>query len=224
MTVYHCHPLAELMPATGNDEYRGIREDIRKNGQRVPVVLFEGKILDGRTRYRACEELGIPPCTTVFRGTSADARQLVVSYNFFRRHLSQSQKAIIAARLADEIVDADGVSTKEGQRQAAELMKVSPETTRKAAEIDAKRPKQAEKILNGKTTVDAEHKKMVVKRDPLARQRWKLGETIATIARLVESLREDDPCAVLSDAEALLQQARHLRSTWEQAAITVAEK
>src|SRR5271166_2712571 len=47
------HPFCENFPGIGPDEMTELIEDIRKNGVREPVVFFQGKILDGRHRYRA---------------------------------------------------------------------------------------------------------------------------------------------------------------------------
>lgn len=48
------HPIANLFPLMTGDEYLALVEDIRANGLLEPVVLYEGKILDGRNRYNAC--------------------------------------------------------------------------------------------------------------------------------------------------------------------------
>ena len=42
------HPLADLVPAMAPDEYEAFKADIHENGQRDAIVLYDGKILDGR--------------------------------------------------------------------------------------------------------------------------------------------------------------------------------
>ena len=51
------HPLCEIIPPCTDEEFKELKEDIKKNGLQVPIKTFEAKILDGRSRYRACVEL-----------------------------------------------------------------------------------------------------------------------------------------------------------------------
>ncbi len=96
---WEVHPAASIFPPMTDDEFFALKEDIRSKGQREDVVLWEGKILDGRNRYRACQELGIdvqwrelPECD--------DPIDYVLSKNLYRRHLTESQRAQCAADLA----------------------------------------------------------------------------------------------------------------------------
>jgi len=91
------HPLADALPEMLTDEYLELVADIKTNGLREPLMLYENKILDGRHRYRACVELGITPNTNTFTGTAVDAKAYVVSLNVHRRHLTLDQKQKIAA-------------------------------------------------------------------------------------------------------------------------------
>ena len=43
------HDYAQLFPLIVGDEYQALLDDIDANGQREPIVLYEGKILDGRS-------------------------------------------------------------------------------------------------------------------------------------------------------------------------------
>src|SRR5262249_23590998 len=54
-------PVAGLFPLLEGPEYEALKEDVRDHGQHVPVVTFQGQIIDGRNRYRACRDLGIKP-------------------------------------------------------------------------------------------------------------------------------------------------------------------
>lgn len=89
------HPYCEQLPRMSDQEFDSLVADIRANGQKEPILLFEGKILDGRNRYDACKTAGVEPRTKIFTGSSEEAKQLSISNNLVRRHLTASQKSMI---------------------------------------------------------------------------------------------------------------------------------
>nr|WP_246301866.1 MT-A70 family methyltransferase [Rhizobium rhizolycopersici] len=93
------HPLAALFPMLSDDEVRRLSDDIATRGQEEPVWLLDGKILDGRNRAAACALLGIDAWTKEYEGN--DPLGFVLSLNLHRRHLSESQRAMVAARVVD---------------------------------------------------------------------------------------------------------------------------
>jgi len=108
------HPVSEAFPLMEGDDFKEFVEDIRRNGLLCPIELYEGKIIDGRNRYRACLELGIEPEVVDVDGHVSDPGGYVISLNIHRRHLSISRRAMSMARLRD-IYDA---KAKERQRQS----------------------------------------------------------------------------------------------------------
>jgi ParB family transcriptional regulator, chromosome partitioning protein len=123
------------------EELLDLPEDINNNGLHSPIVLFEGRILDGRNRYTACGLIGCEPKLEEYGGS--DPLAYVVSLNLKRRHLDPSQRAMVAARLetlrhgerADYSRDANlHVCNRE---TAAETLNVSTRSVASAAKVQA---------------------------------------------------------------------------------------
>jgi ParB family chromosome partitioning protein len=95
------HEYANLFPMLHGEALDGLREDIRQHGVREPIITFQGKILDGRNRYLCARDLGQVFPVLDFTGDDAEALAYVVSTNLHRRHLSESQRASVAAKLAN---------------------------------------------------------------------------------------------------------------------------
>ena len=91
------HPLADIFPLIDEAESDMLAEDIAANGLLEPIVLYNGLILDGRNRYRACLKVGIRPETVNYEGI--DPAAYVISLNLRRRHLNESQRAMVAAKV-----------------------------------------------------------------------------------------------------------------------------
>lgn len=89
-----------VFPQT-DQEYQSLKQSIKENGfwESHPIVInSEGIILDGHHRYRACQELGIQPRTTImqFRDKLYEKLFVIDSILIGRRHLNSFQKAEIA--------------------------------------------------------------------------------------------------------------------------------
>jgi hypothetical protein len=91
------HPVSRLFPDMDIDEYAILKLDIRDNGLKVPILLWQGQLIDGRHRLKACQELGIEPRFETVDCPEEELSGLVWSLNRVRRQLSHSQRAMIAA-------------------------------------------------------------------------------------------------------------------------------
>ncbi len=81
-------------------EFEDLVADINQNGLLEAIWLYDGQIIDGRNRYLACIESGIEPRFRELNGNT-DLVNFVMSMNLKRRHLDESQRAVIAAKLAN---------------------------------------------------------------------------------------------------------------------------
>ena len=95
----YVHPAASVFPLNPPAQQHALEESIRKTGLLHPIVLLEEQILDGRNRLHACRKVGVEPTFQQVDGAE-DPVQYVLGANLHRRHLSGSQRAFAAARLA----------------------------------------------------------------------------------------------------------------------------
>src|SRR5262245_41459591 len=158
MTPLAFHPLANVFPLLEGEEFNTLVADIQASGLCEAVWLYEDQILDGRNRYRACQRLGRDCATRDYPGK--DPLGFVLSMNLQRRHLDESQRAMIAARLATmrqgARTDLVEISTKLSQAQAAGLVHVSRETVVAAKKVlQDGAPELAQAIEAGTLTVSA---------------------------------------------------------------------
>lgn len=101
------HPAADIFPEMMPEEFTALKADIMQHGQHEPIIAYDDYshgpakvIIDGRHRYKACTELGIDPIfAPSWQGNHSDITALVISLNLHRRHLSESQRAMLAAEL-----------------------------------------------------------------------------------------------------------------------------
>lgn len=97
ITTYEAHPYAGIIPRMGQAAFTELKTSIEEQGQLQPISIYQGMVLDGRERARACFELNIEVKTAVFRGDDVAALHAVLGGNLVRRHLSDNQRAAIGA-------------------------------------------------------------------------------------------------------------------------------
>ena len=162
MPEYKYHPLADLFPLLDKNDLDDLAKDIKDNGQIEPITLYQGEILDGRNRYRACQQLGIEPKITIYEGTKPF--EFVISRNLHRRHLTTSQRAMIAAEIANMRHGGDRVSEQARnsslgtvtQAQAAQTLRVSVDSVKEAVRLKRDAPPDIIKaVVDGEMSLNA---------------------------------------------------------------------
>lgn len=134
-----CHPSTSLFPMMADCELAELARDISEHGLIEPVVTLAGQVLDGRNRLRACELASVEPRFEEWTGAGSPTAW-VISKNLHRRHLSESQRAMIAARLANLTNGQRASQICEGvpQQEAARLLNVSPRSVSDAHRVVAR--------------------------------------------------------------------------------------
>lgn len=126
--TWRVHPAAAAFPLIEGDAFAGLVEDIRKQGLIEAISVDDDELLDGRNRLRACDLAGVKPHFTQWRQDRGSKTDWIVSLNLRRRHLDQSQRAMLANTLLP-IVEAEA---KERQRTAGietqQRRKAEPQT------------------------------------------------------------------------------------------------
>jgi hypothetical protein len=185
------HPAADIFPLLTGRAFAELVDSIRANGQREPIVMFEGCILDGRNRWQACEMVGIEPRTKEFRGDEEAARRFVVDANLVRRHLDEAQRAMCAEKLAnmphggdrksDTAIKTPAGALMTSQGEAAAMFNVSKRSVQRAAAV---RRNGAPELVSA---VEAGHVGLEtavrIAQEPHDEQRRVVAQSYATVRR-----------------------------------------
>lgn len=143
LSALELHPLCTLFPRLTGAEFEALQADIIANGQREPITVHEGLVLDGGNRYRACIEAGVEPLLQEFTGT--DPVSFVLSANLHRRHLTPGQQATIVSRAQDWTrAHCAGGDRKSDQSATLHLDSVSDRAAQSGASIRTQ--KMADKV------------------------------------------------------------------------------
>jgi hypothetical protein len=152
---YYYHPF-NVFPVISDAELDELAEDIKANGLTHPIIVYEGKILDGRNRYLACKIAGVTPDFFEYLGDTPI--QFSLSLNLHRRHLTTSQRAAIAVELATlpqgARTDLASNEARFSQSEAADIMTVSRSTVQRAADVRTADPELLEQVKAGELSLE----------------------------------------------------------------------
>ena len=122
-----------IFPEMNEDDYYRLKSDIERNGydNSQPIYIFDGFILDGWNRYKACQELDVTPVIKEFHGNEIAALEFVMRTNK-RRNLTSSQWAAIAVE-ADDIWDVlqEDIERERRKKQAEKIKLTERDNTGK---------------------------------------------------------------------------------------------
>ncbi len=155
--TWETHPSADAFPLMDDEQLRELADDIRERGLDEDIVTFGGLILDGRNRLQACLLAKVKPRFTAHRGK--DPVAYVIAANLRRRHLNESQRALVAARLANLEQGRQvktGKSAGLSQAAAAAKLSVGERTVRNARVVlERAVPEVVRQVEAGKMAVSA---------------------------------------------------------------------
>ena len=204
------HPAASMFPMIPQDELEALSADIGANGLLDPVVLFQGKILDGRNRAKACEMAGVRVETVAWRPRNGEGPiAYAIAKNLHRRHLSASQRAALAvevlpkleaeARAAKATAGASSApgrpAEKDGQKvdqvsreprasdRAAELLGTNRQYVSDAKKISQDAPELLEKVKTGELNIREARAQAKAKVDSDNSQKEELWKDIEIMKR-----------------------------------------
>lgn len=198
---YPVHPVASLFPMIDDDALNALAEDIKKNGQREPIIVAyldeamidEPVVIDGRNRHAACKLAGIEPEFKFVM--SLNDRELspqviadwIISHNLHRRHLTTSQKAMVGqgylAYLKEEAKKRQLSTLKQNARDSVGQNSAQ----REVDNYSSRSAVQAGKIV-GVSHASIKDADFVVKNDPeLAQQ---VRDSKVTVSAAAKRIRE----------------------------------
>lgn len=134
---YPLHDVIFIMPKMREKEYEDLKSDISKNGLQVPILRFQGKVVDGRHRLQACIELGIKPIFSELPDSANDSLMSIIgSHNLQRRNISDELKAITGAKISNSCLGTNQhTAGAVSQKQIAQELNISVDSIQRAKKV-----------------------------------------------------------------------------------------
>lgn len=163
------HEAANIFPLMSDDDLQKLAADIKANGQKNPIILLNGKVLDGRNRALACRIAGVRPDVQPRNAERLGSPvSWVISQNLQRRHLDAGQRAMIAVeaeklfaieakqrqQMGKERIP-DPRQAGQARDKAAAACDVNPRYVQDAKTVAAKSPEAATKVASGELSLPA---------------------------------------------------------------------
>lgn len=160
------HPLCAAVTEISAERYASLVKNLKRFGQRYALVTYQSMILDGRSRYRALQELGVPDDKIRFiewkqkEGDSPE--EFVLSMAVERRHMTAGERA----STVEAVYAAAGVQPVGRPRNRynvvpiptiadrAEKAGVHVNTQKKAAAVRRADPALSDEVKDGKKTLE----------------------------------------------------------------------
>jgi hypothetical protein len=202
--MFEPHALAKVLPAMSGEDYERLRADIGANGLLEPITLYEGKLLDGVNRQKACSEAGVEPRYEEFSGD--DPVGFVFSRNLARRHLTISQAGMAGANLTSLARKHGGDRKSQASKSRSDLTLTAEEAARavgvsKGSVVNARRvikdrPDLAKKVKAGKMSLNAAYEQTTGRptggHGPRRAKNWN-GKTNPTREREIRAKKNGKP-------------------------------
>jgi len=177
-------------------EFSGLVDHIKRNGLMEKGKLFQGCVLDGRHRAKACEKLGQEMEWEQFEGTPQEALEYVLGKNLHHRHMEPNDRNKILIEVATTYERekwSDKAATLKGapgstptHNEMAKATGVSKVTARRARKIvQSGTPKLQAMVKDGKVGIKAA---AAVAALPKAKQKQLVAQGPKA---LTEAVRED---------------------------------
>jgi len=178
------HDVATMFPPMTEEEFQLLVEDIRHHWLQEPLWRYQGQIIDGFHRYRACRALGIEPAYQEWDGMGSLVH-FVASRNLHRRHLTSTQRAIVALEIEHQL----GIEARRNQSLSGGDKRALLENFPKALVYPLHAAERAAAVVgtNHHYVTDA---KKVVRKAPELKEQMKRGELGIADAKMLSVLPE----------------------------------
>ncbi len=210
-------PIPEAFPQMAAPELRELADDIKANGLAHAVVRDgAGTILDGRNRLAACEIAGIAPRFEEYKGDNPVG--FIISANLRRRHLNESQRALVASKLATLSHGGDRRSDQAANLHleipkksvAAAMLNVSERSLASAAVVRKHgTPELIRQVEDGKLSVSAAAKQAQPPK-PKPKPKPPSPKPVIYIARIKSAFMRVEKAAAARDTKLFQKELRQL--------------